>query len=119
MTRRANPIATSAAGVVVLAKCSNPKGCQYQCDPKRNDGLCDWCGALDAYAKTGDRDALWNRGMCGEDALGPRMGQLCGLTHHAECQVGRDLRSRAAARDAVQRKLTPHQQIVGGDERGA
>lgn len=105
---------------MALAKCNSPGGCQYNADQKRNDGLCEWHGQLDAYQKTGNRDALFNRGMCGEDAVGPRIGQLCTIgKHHDECEVGRSLKASAAAKEAVLgRRLTPHQQALGlgGDE---
>lgn len=113
MTRRAAPIQTNEHGIVALARCSNEAGCQYRCDPKRNDGLCEWHGALKAYAETGDRDALFNRGLCGEDGHGPRIGQLCTIgTHHDECRVGRDLKAKAL-HAAGQAKLTTHARALG------
>lgn len=127
MTRRASPAAKREEVVIATAEspcgrkievkigtpCVDAKLCQYRPDPERDDGRCTWHGQLHDYRATGDRNILFNRGLCGEDEIGPRMGQLCTGKHHDECEVGRKLSESAAARAAPVKKRTPHEMALG------
>lgn len=111
--------ATPAASLTPSPRSSSPKcaesdGCQYRPDPERSDGRCTWHGQVADYKTSGDRGVLFNRGLCGEDEIGPRIGQLCTFSkHHEECPVGVQQRERAQRAAETTKPLTPHQIALG------
>lgn len=102
--------------VELSAKCAESPMCQYAPSGGRTDGRCEWHGQLHDYKRSGDRDALFNRGLCGEDEIGPRIGQLCSLSmHHEECPVGIRQRERAALAKVKAQPPSRHDLALGRD----
>lgn len=112
--------ATSPCGrpirVTIGKPCADSANCQYRPDADRDDGRCTWHGQLADYKKTGDRNVLFNRGLCGADEIGPRIGQLCTSGHHAECPV-RIAREERLKREAEKpKKLSRHEMALGVED---
>lgn len=117
--RKASPASILPVRVEAAA-CAQTSGCQYASSRERADGRCAWHGQLADYEATRDRTVLFNRGLCGEDEVGPRMGQLCSVgRHHEECLVGVRLLERARRVAESARKPSAHDVAMGNRGDGA